>query len=485
LKLTILRTVVCPAMLFSAVCAVKAQPPKPSFVIPHGERLTITNVELIDGTGGPVLRDQTVVLRGDHIEAVGPTSSVTIAAGVETLDGTGKTVIPGLVGMHEHMFYPSPVRGPLVAMSEIVSFPQLYLASGVTTARTTGSMDPYGDLQMKKAIDSGEWIGPDLDLTTPYLQGGPGPIPQLHVLTGPDDARSMVAYWNSLGFTSVKAYDEITAAELKAAIDEAHKRHMKVTGHLCSVGFDEAVTMGIDNLEHGPFGAPDGDLYAKKKTDECAPESGPGGSGAVFMSVVTEGDPAGARLQHTIQLMIEHHVPLTSTLAVMEGGSAVSLKEDGRLHDLLYPVAWTYIVAAHEREVKQDALFAMLMKKEMAFERAFVAAGGTLMTGCDPTGDGHTLAGLGDQRNLELLSKAGFSTPEVIRIATLNGATYEGLSEKLGTVAVGKRADLVVLNGDLAEDITVIERPDRVFKAGVAYDSNRIYESLKGQVGLH
>jgi hypothetical protein len=96
----------------------------------------------------------------------------------------------------------------------------------------------------------------------------------MHVLNGPDDARAMIDYWNSMGYTSTKAYNQITGAELKAAIEESHKLHMKITGHLCSIGFAQAVELGIDNLEHGPFAAPDGDLYVDKVEDECAAKTG-------------------------------------------------------------------------------------------------------------------------------------------------------------------------------------------------------------------
>ena len=471
-------------ILFSTSPTIFAQQMRSPFEISHRELLAITHVELVNGTGGPVLNDQTIVLRGDRIEDVGPSATTQIPASAEILNGKGKTVIPGLVAMHEHLFYPSPIAGPPVALEQMVSAPLLYLASGVTTARTTGSVDPYGDLEIKRAIVSGRSIGPDFDLTTPYLQGPGGPILQMHVLNGPDDARGMIDYWNSMGYTSTKAYNQITGAELKGAIEESHKLHMKITGHLCSVGFAQAVELGIDNLEHGPFAAPDGDLYLDKVKDECAAKTG-GDSRAIGAAVVAGVEPTGQELEHTIRLMIEHHVALTSTLAVLEGGEELDLERNGRLKELLHPVAWDRIHELHRLELARGSYYANLLKKEMAFERAFVAQGGQLMFGCDPTGDGHTIAGLGDQRSLELLVEAGFTVPEVIQIATLNGAKFEGLADRLGTIAKGKRADIVVLDRNLAENFSAIESPLLVFKAGTEYDSHKIYESLRGQVGLH
>jgi len=142
-------------------------------------------------------------------------------------------------------------------------------------------------------------------------------------------------------------------------------------------------------------------------------------------------------------------------------------------------------VRRHAAEHARADFYATMLHKEMAFERAFAAAGGILTAGCDPTGDGHVIAGLGDQRNIELLHEAGFSIPEAIRIATLNGAIYLGLAATIGSLEIGKNADIVLLDGDLSRDVSAIERPAIVFKNGIGYDSEIIYASLRGQVGLH
>jgi imidazolonepropionase-like amidohydrolase len=454
----------------------------PTFIREHDPVIALTHVEVIDGTGAAPLADQTVVIDRGKISTVGAAMSIDVPGGAKVIDGTGKTVIPGMVGMHEHLFYPAPADGPLTAIEQFFSFPALYLASGVTTARTAGSMDPYGDLQVKIQIDSGKMPGPNLFLTTPYLQGVPGFIPQLHELKDADEARAFVRYWHSVGFTSVKAYTEITPEELRAGIDEAHKLNMKVTGHLCSVGFNEAADMGIDNLEHGPFGAPDSELYSQKEPSACATNYF-----GVLEDIVKKVEPDGPELKQTIQNLIAHHVAITSTLTVLEGGTRPPLDRHGlvsRAHDLMVPEAWSKAMTGRAEYVAIGPAFQMLLQKEMKFEREFVTAGGVLMAGCDPTGDGHTLAGLGDQRNIELLVEAGFTPAEAIHIATQNGATFLGIGDQVGTVTRGKQADLVLLNGDLAKDITAIENPELVFKAGVGYDSKAMYNSLRGKVGL-
>jgi imidazolonepropionase-like amidohydrolase len=452
-----------------------------NFIRENAPIIVLTHVELIDGTGAAPQSDQAVVIDHGKITTVGATASVAIPSGAKVIDATGKTVIPGIVGMHEHLFYPSTADGPLTAVEQFYSFPPLYLASGVTTARTTGSMDPYGDLAVKQYVDSGKMLGPYFYLTSPYLEGAPALIPQMHELKDADEARAFVRYWHSVGFTSVKAYVDVTPDELRAGIDEAHKLNMKVTGHICSVGYNEAAEMGIDNLEHGPFGAPDGELYAKRQPGICGPDYF-----AEVQDIVMNVEPDSPQLQQTIQNLVARHVAITSTLAVLEGGARPPMDRIGlmgRTRILLVPEAWSKVMTSRASREGAESVFQPLLQKEMKFEREFVAAGGLLMAGCDPTGDGHTLAGLGDQRNIELLAEAGFSATQAIQIATQNGAAFLGASGHIGTVASGKQADLVLLNGDLAKDITTIEKPEIVFKAGVGYDSNAIYQSLRGKVG--
>ena len=470
------------AVLALATLPAAGQTAEPSFVRVHDDVFAITHVTIIDGSGAAPRADQTVLVDHGRIVAIG--RHVPIANGATEIDGHGKTLIPGMVGMHEHLFAPAPAAGPLIGQEQFVTAPLLYLASGVTTARTTGSMDPYGDLGIKREIEAGRAIGPDLDLSTPYLDGSPPSIPQLYPLRDANDARETIRFWHARGFTSVKAYANITPDELQTAIDEAHRLGMRVTGHLCSVGYEQAVAFGIDNLEHGPFVSPDGDPDPQRVNGMCQSPTGTG-QGAIGRDIVANVAPDSEQLRRLIQVLVARHVPITSTLSVIEGGSDLDLNHNPRLRALLAPVAWENINRAREAERARDALIHMRLQKEMAFERAFVAAGGVLMVGCDPTGDAHTIAGLGDQRNIELLAQAGFTVPQVIHFATMNGATFEGRGHDIGSIEIGKRADLVLLNGDLTRDINVIERPQIVFKNGVGYDSEAIYASVAGQVGLH
>ena len=264
--------VVCAA--FGAASPARAAMPVLSspaqvYVVHAQPLLAITHVRVIDGHGTPARENQTVLLRDGRIAAVG--RHVTLPEGATVIDGGGQTLIPGLVGMHDHMFYPAPKVNPAakeaIYPEQASSFPKLYLAGGVTTIRTTGSTEPYTDLALKKAIGAGRIPGPKMHTTGPYLEGKGSFTPQMHELADAADARDTVNYWMDEGATSFKAYMHITRAELSAAIAAAHARGIKVTGHLCSIGFTEAADLGIDNLEHGLF--VDTEFSPGKQPDVC------------------------------------------------------------------------------------------------------------------------------------------------------------------------------------------------------------------------
>src|SRR5437763_4718304 len=189
-----------------------------SFVRVDAPLVALEHVRVIDGTGAPPAEDQTVVIQNDRIRTLGSSASTPAPEGAKALDLTGYTVIPGLVGMHDHLFYPSPHVGgrgvPPVYTELAYSAPRLYLAGGVTSLRTTGSIEPYTDLALKKLIDSGLAPGPKIRVTGPYLEGAGSFTPHLHELTGPDDARVTGGYWAEEGATSFQAYKHITPAAL-------------------------------------------------------------------------------------------------------------------------------------------------------------------------------------------------------------------------------------------------------------------------------
>jgi imidazolonepropionase-like amidohydrolase len=319
--------------------------------------------------------------------------------------------------------------------------------------------------------------GPKLDVTGPYLEGKGSFAIQMHALADADDAARTVDYWAAEGVTSFKAYNYLTADELKAAIDHAHAHGLKITGHLCSIGFRQAAALGIDNLEHGL--AVDTEFFPGKKPDECP------GFLPNLTYVQNKVDVQGPEVRETIRELVAHHVAITSTLAVFEtfGSNRPPMEREGGALRTLSPQAAKEYLEGRAGVAEHDVAGPML-KKEMSFERAFVAAGGLLMAGCDPTGYGGVVPGFGDQRNIELLAEAGFSPVEAIRIATLNGAIYMGRDASVGSIAPGKAADLVVLGGNPAEKIENVEKVELVFKDGVGFDSAKLIRSVTELVGV-
>jgi imidazolonepropionase-like amidohydrolase len=431
--------------------------------------VALTHVQVVDGTGAPAASDQTIVLRDGRIAAVGPSDAVAVPGDAEVLDLTGHTVIPGIIGLHDHTFYMT--RGRRVQLN--FSAPRLYLASGVTTIRTTGAFSPYSELNLKSSIANGELLGPRMYITGPYITGT-GASTQMKAVSSPEDARRVVAYWADEGVDWFKAYTRIGHDELAAAIDEAHRRGVKVTGHLCSASFTEAVEMGIDNIEHGFF--TNSDYVEGKQPGVCPP--------GVRQSLL-DVDLDGAEVRATIREMVDANVAMTSTLAVYELSVPNRPPLEDRVLEMMAPAAREeYLQTRNEIASLDDSPMSTLFPKAQAFEKAFVDAGGLLAAGVDPTGMGGALPGFGDQRNYELLLEAGFTPEQVIQIMTLNGARVLGEDDRFGSIEVGKLADLVVINGDPVQRESEIRNVTLVFKEGVGYDSPKLLESVKGLVGL-
>ena len=457
---------------------------EPFVHIPAGQ-VAITHLRIIDGTGATPIEDATLLIDGAKIGAVLPPGSA-VPSGYRTLDGTGETALPGLVGMHNHLFYlqrpnidaAGKFEQPIIVPQMTFSAPRLYLANGVTTMRTTGSVETYTDLALKREIDAGKLVGPHLDVTGPYLEGPGAFFIQNHQITSPEDARREVAFWADQGVNSFKAYMNISRAELGAAIKEAHRRGLKLTGHLCSVTYPEAVALGIDNLEHGFF--VNTQLDPGKQPDKCSE-----GTGTPTLLAMK---PGSADANALIKLLVDHHVAITSTLPVFEQSVPLHAPLQARQMDVLSVEAkegylFSRNLAASRAGTKRAEEFTQAYKNDLGLERQFVASGGLLMAGPDPTGNGGVIPGFGDQRELELLVEAGFSPVEAIRIGTLNGATYLGLQDRIGTIAEGKNADLFIVKGNPAANINDVENVILVFKDGVGYDSAKLIRSVRGRFG--
>jgi hypothetical protein len=473
------------SLLVAAITVAQTQKPSgvADFISIDAPVFVLDHVRVIDGTGAPPKEEQAVAIANGKIQFIGPEASFEIPEGAQRIERSGYTVIPGIVGMHNHLYYTDSyslqvvsgkIGEPGLFIAEIpYTAPRLYLAAGVTTMRTTGSLEPYTDLKVKSRIDANLLPGPSIDATAPYLEGAPTRFAQMHELTGPDDAKRMVDYWAAEGMTSYKAYMNITREELGVAVQQAHTHKLKLTGHLCSVTWPEAIALGIDDFEHGPVFT-DTEFVTDKKPDVC-----PTGGGSSW----AKQDVNGAQVQEMIRNLVSHHVAVTSTLPVFEAGAPGRPTLQPRTLDAMSSEAAQSYLTARAR-VALDSPMTALLRKEMDFEVAFVKAGGLLLAGPDPTGNGGVLPGFGDQREIELLVEAGFTPVEAIQIATQNGALYLGQQDRIGTLAPGKQADLVLIKGDPSKRIDDIENVETVFKAGIGYDSKKLIDSVRGQVGI-
>jgi imidazolonepropionase-like amidohydrolase len=409
-----------------------------------------------------------ILIRGDRIDAVGPASTLTIPSGARVIDLSGRTVIPGVVGLHEHTYFRSTTHTTQMSFSA----PRIWLGYGVTTIRTAGSMFPYNEINLKRAIEAGTVPGPRMHITGPYLNGSAGAEGLNRALRSSDEARRVVAYWAEEGATWLKFQGSVSREILGAAIDEAHKRGMKVTGHLCSVTFREAAALGIDNLEHGFI--TNSDYVPNKRPDVCPAEN---------MRYQVNVDVQGPEVQATIRDLLERKVAITSTLSVYELFVKERAKLDPRALQLLAPAARAEVEAEFAALGTMFAVPLTLFQKMMAFDLMYHRAGGIVGAGVDPWGNG-SLPGVGNLRNYEILVEAGFRPEEAIQVLTANGAKILGEYAHSGSVEVGKFADLAVIRGDPAQRPSDIYEVETTFKRGVGYDAAKLVKAAAGQVGL-
>ncbi|MEO8109033.1 MAG: amidohydrolase family protein [Ginsengibacter sp.] len=453
--------------------AQKFIPSVQKFITDTASTTAFTDVKVIDGTGMPSKPHQDLVISQGKIISMGAHDKVIIPADANVINCTGKTIIPGLVMLHEHFFY-TMMAGDNFNVAEMpLTFPRMYLAGGATTIRTGGSIEPQTDLNIKQLIKEGKYIGPDIDATAPYFERKGYDIPSLNIIKDSAEAAASVIFWANKGCTSFKMYVHSLKEDLIAVVREAHKRHLKVTGHIGTITYHEAAELGIDNLEHGFMASSDFD-HDKKENELDFRKA--------YLALLKL-DVNSDEMKNLINYLVEKHVALTSTLPVFEPETGHELILGGG-EDALIPEVKEIVKNWWDEGQDHDSVSVVLFKKEMAWEKQFYDAGGLLVCGTDPTGSGRTLAGYGSRREIELLVEAGFTPVQAIKIATLNGAKYLERDKTIGSIEVGKNADLVLIDGDPENNIKDIRKTETVFKNGVGFDSKKIFESLKGKVGM-
>ena len=422
---------------------------------PASVPIVLTNVRIIDGTGAAPMTNQSLVIEDGRIKTMGPSLQIAVPAGARVLDLAGRTVMPGLVMLHEHLNYSG---GDELMRIQPFSAPRLFLAFGVTTIRTAGINGPYAELNLKRRIDTGLVPGPEMFVSGPWFnepEEGPGFAREfreeflgMKFVRDEDDARRAVRHWAAEGVTSIKVYRRTTPAMLAVIVAEAHRLGLPVMGHIATSSCREAADRGIDFIEHG--------LSCPKDLPSRDPES--------------------PEVRELIRALVNAKVTVDLTPV-----SADALTEAER--EVLHPAAYQRYLDLQSRQQRVGQRPGEGSRAKPGLTVAFVRAGCRVVVGSD-SGGFYRIPGFSNHYSLQLLYETlGFSELDAIRVATLNGATALGIQERTGSIAVGKEADLIVVRGDPSTRIRDSSNVEMVFSNGVLFDPKVLLAEVKGKFG--
>jgi imidazolonepropionase-like amidohydrolase len=402
----------------------------------------ITGATLVDGTDHPPVANSVVIIRGGRIAAVGRRGEVPIPHGMKVIDATGQTLLPGLWEMHTH--YSGVEFGPAM------------LAAGITTARDCG-----GDFDFLTAIRDGiekqHKLGPRLLLAGLVDSKGPDAFGAVSAET-PEEAQKVVAQYKAAGFRQIKLYTLLKPEVVEALAEDAHRVGMTVTGHVPSaLNAITGVMAGMDQINHLGFVTPVLRDPAKSKDNDD--------------NIDLDSEAA----KEAIQFLKEHHTVIdpTASWGEMAGhpqGMEISSFEPG-ITKAPFTLSTKYISLG--APAAAGARFQQRMMQTQKVIGALHQAGIPIVAGSD-TG----LLGYGLYREMELYVKAGMTPLEAIQSATIVPARAMNLADDSGTIEPGKRADVILVNGNPLDDISNIRKVARVVTNGRMYDSAPLWKSV-------
>lgn len=387
--------------------------------------VALVGATLIDGTGATPIPDATIVVKAGRIVAAGPRSTTPVPRSARRIDMTGKTIMPGLWDMHTHVMQ--------------MEWGPVYLAAGVTTVRDMGN-NLYFVVPFRDAIAAHRTIGPRILVAGLVDGGGPDGFGSIHATT-PEEGRAVVRRYHSLGFEQVKLYDLLKPDVVGAITAEAHRLGMTVTGHVPrSLGLLASVDSGMDQIAHLPIR---GDTAADSVRAQIASLKRHG-------TVVDPTAAWGELLQHSTAEPVADFIPGVATLP---------------------PVLAQRVNAMGITTIDTTTAHARL-RRTLGALRALYDAGVPLVAGTD-----EGVPGLSVYREVELYARAGIPAMDALRAATSVPAAVMNLGGDVGTLAAGKRADLVVLDANPLEAIENVERVRMVMKDGVLYRSADLWRA--------
>lgn len=414
---------------------------------------------MINPVSGRVLRNAAIEVNNGRILRVGKKGSFKIPEGAETIDFENRVIIPGLIDTHGHLFGGLTVRHKTCDM--LAAF---FLAAGVTTVRSPGSMEPEGDIGLQNRINSGRLPGPRYYNSGPYVEGDPVTVGWMHPVKTPEEVRLKIDQWIKQGASSVKIYAAMQGDLLRTAIAHGHAHGVKVIGHIGAVSYVDAIRMGIDELFHGILAMPDilpGDL--------------PKGDYLKMYASLAELDMKRPEFKQIVRLASDYGTVITPTAVVLEPIDTGKCRlEEQRPY--FTPEAWAVVEKRLAKPSFPNA--AEIMSNCRAFIRQAWKAGCILTTGTDQVGF-TLLPGYSLWREMEIFAEAGLKPMDILKAATWNGAYAIGRADMLGSVEAGRLADFVVLESDPLKDISRVREVHRVVKGGVVYDPAELLKPLE------